>query len=205
MVETEERVRANVSAFLHDHVQASLVALGLQLKYIAGKAEEETSRQLTSLMEEVERIRTDDVRRAAHQLSPDLETMGLAAALRTMAETYAPAMRVQTQVAPVHSAEHRPTPEQALALYRITEQALLNAAVHGHASEVDVIVEADASVILLTVRDNGSGLPMGPPARGTGSLVMDSWAHLNGGTWRLEPGSDGGAVLRATLPVTEHV
>lgn len=205
LVETEERVRSTVSTFLHDRVQASLVALGMQLKYIARTSDPDTSRQLLSLMEEVERIRTDDVRNAARQLSPDLETVGLSSALRTLGATYAPAMEVQTTVdASLQDADGL-TPAQGLALYRIAEQALLNAAIHGHASLVVVTVDGDDSTVILTVRDNGSGLPAGPPTRGTGSLVTDTWVGLHGGTWRLEPDPDGGTVLRAALPLVEQV
>lgn len=205
LVETEERVRADVSGFLHDRVQASLVALGLQLKYIARSADEGTSRQLMSLMEEVERIRTDDVRNAARKLSPDLESTTLVSALRAMASTYRPGMDVSITSTMSKESERFLTLDLSLALYRIAEQALLNSAVHARATHVAVTIEADEEAVSLTLVDNGSGLPLEPPPRGTGSLVMDTWAGLHSGGWSLQASDDGGAVLTARLPWPEQV
>lgn len=205
LVETEERVRADVSAFLHDHVQASLVALGLQLKYISQSANPETARQLASLMEEVERIRTDDVRSAARLLSPDVETTGLVTVLRSLGATYEPAMRVDVRLLLTPEEQAALPPRVALAIYRICEQALLNAAAHGRASHVDVSVSSDADGLHLTVKDNGVGIGIGPIVRGTGSLVTDTWADLHGGSWTLRARDTRGAALHATFPQREQV
>lgn len=205
LVETEERVRANVSTFLHDRVQASLVALGLQLKYISQSADPETAQQLASLMEEVERIRTDDVRSAARLLSPDLETTSLVTVLRSLGATYEPAMRVDVSVVLTPEEQGGLAPGVALAIYRICEQALLNAAAHGRASHVAVSVSSDTDGLHLTVKDNGGGIGTGPIVRGTGSLVMDSWADLHGGSWTLRARDTRGASVHATFPRHEQV
>lgn len=205
LVETEERVRADVSAFLHDHVQASLVALGLQLKYISQTADPGTARQLSSLMEEVERIRTDDVRSAARLLSPDLKTTSLVTLLRSLGANYEPAMRVDVRVLLTSEEQAALPPSVALAIYRICEQGLLNAAAHGRASHVDVSVSSDADGLHLTVKDNGLGLGIHPIETGTGSLVMDTWMDLHGGSWTLRARDTRGAALHATFPWHEQV
>lgn len=203
LVETEERVRSSVSAFLHDRVQASLVTLGLQLRAIAQQVSPESARQLASLTEEVERIRDEDVRLAARRLSPDLRTHGLAVALRELGASYLPGMMVGVTITETGGEDSDESRD--LAVYRIVEQALLNAAVHGQATSVTVTVERSGVGISLYVADNGSGLDMTEYVPGRGALVMDTWTGIHGGSWRLVSGADGGALLEAWLPRSEHV
>jgi signal transduction histidine kinase len=74
------------------------------------------------------------------------------------------------------------------AIYRVVEQALLNAASHGHASRVDVelSIAADGSLTIAVV-DDGRGLPRGEIVRGSGTAIMDAWCAVARGSWRWVP------------------
>jgi len=198
--EAEERVRSNVSQFLHDRVQASLVAVGMQLRELATQVDPQSSGQIRSLVEEIETIRTDDVRAAARMLSPDVDGLGLVAALRDLGRVYAPAVdvRVHDQVEG-SGATRRSLGATGLAVYRTAEQALLNSVVHGRATKVEVTLEGDSTGMRLTVTDDGSGPPLGPAARGAGTSLMDSATKSVGGHWALTAAPGGGAVMRATF------
>ena len=88
--------------------------------------------------------------------------------------------------------------EQPLALYRIIEQALLNAAAHGHARHVDISLTQTSGELRLAVDDDGQGLPA-TITQGTGTAIITSWVGVTGGTWSLAPGDQQGTRLVVTI------
>ena len=88
----------------------------------------------------------------------------------------------------------------ATGLYRICEQGLLNAAVHGHATECRIQLSLDAQGrIVLSLHDNGVGLPASPTPAGMGTTVISAWSQALDGAWSLES-ADVGARLTAVIP-----
>ena len=82
----------------------------------------------------------------------------------------------------------------------MAEQALLNAASHGHASRVDIALAIPTSEGLsLTVSDDGRGLPRGEVVRGSGTAIMDAWCAVAGGEWNWRPSPAGGVKVVATF------
>jgi signal transduction histidine kinase len=94
-----------------------------------------------------------------------------------------------------------PAPRDLLtAIYRVVEQALLNAASHGPASRVDVSLTVPSSgTVTLTVSDDGRGLPRGEVVRGLGTAIMDAWCAVAGGEWAWRPTPAGGVQVAATF------
>ena len=88
-----------------------------------------------------------------------------------------------------------------LGVYRITEQALLNASVHGQASKCSVKLAQDSNNdFVLSVTNNGLPLPENRSS-GSGTAVIESWVRKFHGSWSLENNS-GETLLRAKFPVT---
>lgn len=141
-----------------------------------------------------------DVRRAARSLSPSLEDVDLQTALEELAAQYEPSMEMAVRVSSdIERRRAALAPDVALAVYRIVEQALLNAATHGQAQHVSIDVDLDGSRIVIAVRDDGRGLPATSTVAGLGSAVIETWTREFGGSWTLTDVSGGGAVLRAEL------
>ena len=99
-----------------------------------------------------------------------------------------PAMRVRVSFdsaareRTLHGSDSR---DLLVAIYRVTEQAILNAAAHGSASRVDVSLTMPAPVtLMLSVSDDGRGLPPPPISRGAGTAIMDAWCAVAQGSWR---------------------
>ena len=205
VLEAEERARQSVATLLHDRVQAGLVAAMLQLRQLTKSLDDEDSAKIQSVIADIEAIRTRDVRAASRQLSPDLRNLTLNQALKVLASTYAPAMKVSIDVNEIDldsidtaavDGQQKPL---RLGLYRIVEQALLNAAAHGRASSVSVVGRRQGSEFVLTVTDDGVGLANDPVIPGSGSVIIDAWTASLGGTWVLEAGEQG-VVLTARFP-----
>ncbi|MCF8528220.1 MAG: hypothetical protein K9G24_10555 [Candidatus Nanopelagicales bacterium] len=202
LFQAEETARSSVSHFLHDRVQASLVAVGMQMRQVSTGVGAVEAGRLGSLVEEIERIRTQDVREAARLLSPDFETLGIEGALRELARTYAPATSIRvTSSLDAVTGGSMVSGHLSAAIYRTVEQAMLNSVTHGQARSVTVSLAAQGQQVVVTVQDDGSGLPVGPIGRGAGSLFMDSATQSVGGSWTLEPADGGGAVMRALFPL----
>lgn len=207
VLEAEEHARQSIASLLHDRVQAGLVAAMLQLRQLNRSLDDEAAATLSSVIADLEAMRTRDVRAASRQLSPDLRNVTLSQALKVLAATYDPAMRVSIDLSAIDFEGIDPALTEGqqkpfrLGLYRIVEQGLLNAAVHGHAENVTVVASRERDNFVVSVRDDGIGLRDGASVPGSGSAIIDAWTASLGGTWSLQPASPG-TVLTARFAIT---
>jgi signal transduction histidine kinase len=202
LLESEERVRGQVASFLHDRVQTDLVTIALRIRATMGQSPDVMTNELTSVITELERVRSKEVRMASRQLSPSLATVTLDTALRDLAESYRPAMKVSIDVhaSVSHRIEQYDDSSRATGIYRICEQGLLNAAVHGLATVCSIQLTLTArDELVLHLSDNGIGMQSESVQPGMGMTVMSAWAETLGGQWSLGPG-DSGTTLTATIP-----
>lgn len=183
LLDAQEQVRKELARYLHDGLQSNLVVLGLQMQNAISNLPEETKAMGQSFLEEIERIRGVDVRGAIKQLSPDLEGLSLAGALRELIAKYLKSMKVSLDM---DSASSSPALDEKikLAAYRVIEQGLLNAAVHGRASEVSITCIVQDSAMSLTVINNGEPL-VENYSLGVGLSVVDGWCKVFAGNWQL--------------------
>jgi signal transduction histidine kinase len=202
LLESEERVRGQVAAYLHDRVQTDLVSIGLRIRAAVSPGPQEMVRQVDAALADLERVRSDEVRTASRQLSPNLGNVALDTALRELAHAYRPGMKVTVSVSTAGAERLRLRGEvtRATGIYRICEQALLNSAIHGHASECSIRVVLDErDAYVLEIRDNGVGLAGAPLVPGMGTTVISAWVESLQGEWSLEQMAVG-MVLTATIP-----
>jgi signal transduction histidine kinase len=128
---------------------------------------------------------------------PELEDLGLAAALADLADRVSAAgLRVELGCAGL--------PELSAAVelagYRIVQEAVTNAVRHAGASTVRVTVGAHGGELAVCVTDDGRGLP-GDAVPGVGSTSMRERAVELGGDLERGPAADGGTVVRARVPL----
>ena len=204
VVEADERARRNVAEFLHDRVQADLLVVAMELRAVAAEADPSVSERLEQSMAEVERIRSTEVRSASRRLSPAFGSVGLDTALQDLADSWDSALRVRVSLDPASRdllLQGNVPRDLLVAIYRVSEQAILNAAAHGRASRVDVdLTMPSREMLALTVSDDGRGLPDGQLTRGAGSAIMDAWCAVAHGAWRWVPAARG-VRLEATFTV----
>lgn len=196
LLAADEQVRHQVALLLHDRVQAGLIAACLQLRRTVGSTDDEDrDGQVRAVVDQLEQLRALDVRSAVHALSPNLREVDLVTALDDLADTYRPAMEIDV----VLTADPPISDRAALGIYRIVEQALLNAAVHGRATSCSVCIEGTgAGGLALRVTDNGAGLPR-EVTGGFGTTLIDTWARVLGGTWSRRS-APAGTLVEVYLP-----
>ena len=202
LLESEERVRGQVASYLHDRVQTDLVSIGLRIRAAYTLDATEMKAELDSALDELERVRSNEVRKASRQLSPTLGHVTLSTALRELADAYLPGMRVTIVESDVISAQLHDKSEisRATGIYRICEQGLLNAAVHGRASECLIqLTRTSRDEVTLVLSDNGVGMQGESFEPGMGMTVISAWVEALGGQWSLQPASSG-MTLIATFP-----
>lgn len=203
MLEADEAARRQVATLLHDRVQAGLIAACLELQMIAQRQSPEEQQHLRGVIDRLEELRALDVRRAARALSPSLEDVDLQSALEELAAQYEPSVDTTVHVDEAIEDERADLgPEIPLAVYRIVEQALLNAVTHGQAQHVHIDVSRLSDRLVIRVRDDGAGLIQTDPSSGLGSAVIETWTRELQGSWSLTSGHDGGALLTAHLALT---
>ena len=90
-------------------------------------------------------------------------------------------------------------------LFRIAQEAINNARKHGEADEVRITLAKTAKAIVLTIRDNGVGIPSDlSRKRGMGLKSMGYRATEIGATLSVRRGSEKGTVVRCIVPTCEN-
>ncbi|MGP8238006.1 MAG: sensor histidine kinase [Limisphaerales bacterium] len=84
-------------------------------------------------------------------------------------------------------------------LYRITQESINNAVKHSDASEIIVRLEASAAALLLTISDDGVGIPDNVSA-GMGLRTMAYRAEVIGAAFQIERLPAGGTRVTCRLP-----
>lgn len=201
VLEADEQVRAQVSTLLHDRVQAGLIAACLELQDVAERVDAGSQEEIGDVVHRLEELRGLDVRRAARTLSPNLEDSDLQSALEDLVAQYAPSMMVVVDVDPSLVAQAtKPSQTLLLGCYRIIEQALLNAAVHGRARHCEVGVTPTGEDVVVEVSDDGRGMPNTGVRPSVGTALTSTWVRLLGGSWERTTAPGGGVRLQAVLP-----
>jgi two-component system sensor histidine kinase UhpB len=195
--QAQEAERKRVAQELHDEVGQALTAVMLQLSRLAKRAPAELEDELREA-QETTRASLDDVRRIARQLRPEaLDDLGLLAALGALAVTFA--QRTGMRIGRHLDENLPPLPADAeLALFRVAQESLTNAARHAGTGRLDLSLEPAPDGVLLRVRDYGKGLNGARP--GSGIRGMRERAALVGGDLTIEEPADGGVEVRLQIP-----
>ena len=130
--------------------------------------------------------------------SPELEADGLMVALHGLAENMTDRYRVHCAF-DSDGVVNIGDPKVATQLYRIAQEAVMNAIKHAKASQIDIrLVEADSD-LTLTVADDGIGLPSQPQQEGLGLRLMAHGAALVGADFRVKRREDGGTLVQCKV------
>ena len=195
LLAAEEKVRAEASRTLHDDVQAALLRSVVRLEALRDRLDEDDRALFDASIDEIETVREVRVRALGRVLAPNIDDIGLLQALEELAALYADVMPVTFDFPEQIAERFHPVGEQdetALALYRITEQVLLNALKHARATSVEVALTEllDGRVRLEITSD---GVPPETDAEaGTGTATINAWLDAVGGWWDMGATSNGG-------------
>ena len=199
VLRAQEEERRRVARDLHDEVNQALTAILLRLEALAQDTPPERSADVAELKRLTSQA-MDELLTLARQLRPAaLDDHGLVPAiefqLRVFSERTGIAARLSTAGRLGNLDE-----EQQTALYRVTQEALVNAGRHGAATRVQVELASVGERTELHVRDDGKGFdPAAVRGEGLGLEGMAERARLVGG--ELDVRSSPGAGTEITMRV----
>ena len=198
LIQSDERLRRHTSQFLHDRVQSDLMVVGMKLKSISGQASPEVNEVIDRAIQRLENTRTLDLRNLIQILTPNLEAGTLQSALEILLEQYKANMEVSLRIDP--STEMLDL-EVLLGIFRIVEQAMLNALVHGPANRVQISVTTSAEGITdIIVSDDGPGVTVEAATAGVGTAIIDSWVGILNASKEIDSAPGHGYRLQVTFP-----
>jgi two-component system, NarL family, sensor histidine kinase UhpB len=195
----QERERQRIARELHDEVGQTLTGVMLQVEGLAGTIPEQYREQLDELRETA-RQGTEEVRRIVRQLRPEaLEDLGLRSALAALTTAFGDQARIKV----VRRLDDGPplSEEHELVIYRIAQEALTNVARHAHAAQVHLHLERADEHVVLTVRDDGRGLPPDAFRSSEGIRGMRERAMLIGSQLTIAEPLSGGTEVRLFIPL----
>ena len=179
-----EREQRRIGLDIHDSLCQHLTGTALAEQFLAekliarGAPEVEDADRVTGLIEEAISM----ARSLAAGLSPiETEGEGLLTALADLAAHFSSQFKIACRFTyEDHVLIHDPT--VATHLYRIVQEAVHNAIRHGKARNVDIGLRRAGSEVILTIVDDGCGLPAGTAvSHGMGLRNMKYRASILGG------------------------
>ena len=198
----QEGERKRVAAELHDEVGQTMTGVLLLLERVADEVPGEWREVFIEAQDSV-RKSLDDVRRIAEELRPELlEHLGLVSALRSLAGTIAARAGLELEPDFAHELPAL-SPETELAMYRIAQEGLTNAARHAEATRVRLSIRPGDASVVLEVADDGRGLPDPAESSGGGIRGMRERAILVGATLTLTAAAGRGTLVRLEVPVED--
>ena len=200
----QEAERTEIARDLHDDVSHPRAALGIGLSLIETKVSDgEFVREEVTRLRQVAIGLADKVRHVSHELHPGiLQHSGLKSAIASHCEATASqhpfAVHFESQ-----GTFHDVPDAVALCLYRATQQALRNVAMHANASQVWVALVRAGAGLELTVSDNGRGFEtVAGRVGGLGLLSIEERVHLVNGQFSITSRVGGGSRLHISVPNT---
>jgi PAS domain S-box-containing protein len=203
VLEITERERQRIGQDLHDGLCQQLAGIELMSQALEQSLSVK-SKSAAARVGEIARYVRDAIsqtRLLARGLSPvTLESEGLMSALQELAVNAEKLFGIvchfeYPQTVLVHQ------PAIATHLYRIAQEAVSNAIKHGKAKTVTIQLRRAGERTILSIVDNGQGLPKVIPKQGMGLSIMRYRAGMISGELSVENSPGGGTRVRCSIPL----
>lgn len=205
ILQISEEEQHRIGQDIHDDLCQQLAAIGCLAKVAHQQLARSGNREAANLDEIVRLLTQANVR--AREMSRGLmpvvlDSVGLMEALKELAQGTERIFRVSCPFRcerPVNVPDNK----MATQLFRIAQEAVANAIKHSQAGRIEIHLTEEDQHVLLTIRDNGQGIPDNVTGKrtGMGLLTMTHRARMLGGTLSVEPDEFGGTVVQCRVPV----
>lgn len=205
----QERIRENerqrIARELHDELGGVLTGISAYLSVLGERRRQagETPDPLLGEAAALAQSAIDTMRRVITDLRPSvLDQLGLWAALEWQLDQFGKRSGLDCSCAIEPAAAVALDAESGIVLFRIVQEALTNVQRHAQAARVALRVQRDGASLLLTVEDDGTGVPASGPGEGSwGILGMQERSRSVGGELAVLPRRGGGTVVSVRLPL----
>ena len=210
LIASQESERRRIAAELHDSLGQRMIIinnLALFLLKTKGKSVNEEDKQQT--IEEISSEATqaiEETRAISYALRPfQLDRLGLSKAIQAMLTKVARASEIDLK-ADIEDIDDAFPEDQRINVYRIVQEAVNNIVKHSHATQGTVTARRTKSTVVLTIADNGSGLPSEPrnvksSGGGFGLTGIRERAMLMKGTLQIKSENGNGTLIVIHFPL----
>lgn len=183
-VEGEEKERSRIAHELHDGIVSQLLSLKLSMNALQMRSRTAIQpHELNDIAIQLDEA-TQDLRRTAHNLMPDLLLQqGLALSAAALCEKINRNTGIEADFQAYGNLPRLPQ-DTELALYRMVQELVQNVLKHAEATQLLVQLSCSDSLLTITVEDNGKGIPMSSLItieKSTGLANIRKRADLMGG------------------------
>ncbi len=208
LLNAQEVERRSIANELHDEIGQALTAVNLKL-HVLGKRLANgtaTAEDVAACMAIGDHALAQVRNLSLNLRPPQLDLMGLEAALRWLLTTRTEASALNTHLVARLEPEGR-SAQIDITCFRLVQEALNNAIKHAHARQLWVNIAQDRDAIELRIEDDGTGFNYGEAraraAQGTsvGLLSMEERVVLMGGNFKLDSRLGGGTTICASIPL----
>ena len=204
LIASQEGERRRIAAELHDSLGQRLIVINNLAHFLLkpkGKisSEEDRIQTLREITSEATAA-MDETRAISYDLRPfQLDRLGLCKAIQGLARTVsiASGIKVTTELGEIDEV----FPEELrINFFRIVQESVNNIVKHSGADQAEIKATVSDSAILLTIYDNGRGLPVEPRPLlagpgGFGLSGIEERANLLNGTMSIRNGAVAGTIL----------
>ena len=198
---TIEAERGNLARELHDTVAQELAALKIILYQIPVLPE--VKDRLHGILDRAQ----GQLRQVALGLRPPLlDTLGLLEALKYLSDTFTLRSGIQVSLLISSGDSTLIKGDRAMNLYRVVQEALMNAWKHSHALRVNIQGRFESEKLFLDISDNGTGMDKDAwesleSTSNFGLAGMKERIQLLGGCFTFTSTKGSGTVIRLEVPV----
>jgi signal transduction histidine kinase len=204
IAEIADRERRRLGQELHDGLCQHLTGTALTAQTLHEKLAARSAPEISDADKVVRYIEEGiDLSRnlARGFFSPELEAEGLTFALRSLAENTSERFQIPCTF-DYEEAVRVPDASVATQLYRIAQEAVMNAIKHADASAVQIDLLNENHSLILRVTDDGVGLPEKlPQPEGLGFRLMSHGAALLGAEFKISQNPQGGTMVTCNVPI----
>lgn len=202
---TREAERQWVGREVHDEIGQYLTALKIDLVWVRKHLHDDQKPLCDKTTEMTDMVNSamESVKSISARLRPiSLDDLGTEAALDWLIDEFEKHTEIACDKYFCFPTEHLDS-DRSTALFRILQESLGNVARHSEATAVKLaLMEVDGNAVL-SVEDNGKGID---PAcvdntRSFGLIGMRERARYFGGDVQIQPGINGGTLVKATIPL----
>ncbi len=205
VVRAQDEERARIARELHDATAQTMAAVVLQLSVAERACGDD---ELATKLHEIRHTATEaleEIRTLSHTIYPRvLEDLGLRAALDWLARQTRETSNLEVGVTLRGGGAIPPT--VASALYRVAQEALLNAVRHASATTVELRLDVEPEYVSLEIEDDGTGFVVrdGEARRpGMGIFSMRERVALVDGVLDIDSAPGRGCCVRAHIPLDD--
>ncbi|KAA9038748.1 PAS domain S-box protein [Ginsengibacter hankyongi] len=204
MIDAQEKERRRLAKDLHDSLTQQLSGIKFHISSTIALMQDPEQQTILQQANTALMAAIKDMRNLCFSLMPTmLEEFGLVKAVREFCKQFG--YREQARfLIQQNSRLPELSPAVEIDLYRIIQEFISNALLHGKASKIAISFHSYQQLIRVRLKDNGKGFRINQPRKGMGIQNMQSRINSHKGTLNLKSELGKGSVFTITIPLINN-